>query len=150
MNELDNTITVHDLSQISAQETLASYSILPSDVAPNSASQMNGAAISITPDSQFIYVTNRLEANPEGDAVVGFKVLEGGKALERIGQTRTGLDHPRAAEIFVCEQDGEWYYIVGSRTEKGAAVYQVNKRTGNLKEVARNTEVIQPSGFAVV
>lgn len=109
---------------------------------------MNASAISMTPDYKFIYITNRLESHPEGDAVVYFKITGEGRALERIGEIRTELDHPRAAEIIAC--NGGLYYIVGSRTEKGAVVYEINGQTGELKEVARNKEVISPSGFALV
>jgi len=109
---------------------------------------MCASAINITQDQQFIYVTNRLESHPEGDAVVWFKVAPNGRSLERMGELRTGLDHPRAAEIF--ESSGISYYIVGSKTEKGAVVYSIDGGNGNLTEVARNADVLSPSGFVAV
>lgn len=102
----------------------------------------------MTTDKRFIYVTNRLENHEAGDAVVWFKVTSDGRSLQRQGELRTGLDHPRAAEIF--EHDGISYYVVGSKTEKGAVIYRINANDGGLQEVARNKDVLYPSGFALV
>jgi 6-phosphogluconolactonase (cycloisomerase 2 family) len=109
---------------------------------------MCASAINMTPDKRFIYITNRLESHPKGDAIVWFMVSSDGRNLERMGELRTGLDHPRAAEIF--EYDGRNYYIVGSKTEMGAVVYFIDMENGNLKEIARNADVLSPSGFVAV
>lgn len=109
---------------------------------------MCASAINIPPDNRFIYVTNRLECNSKGDAVVWFKVSTDGRSLQRAGELRTGLDHPRAAEIFECK--GKLHYIVGSKTEKGAVVYSIDTESGELKEIARNQDVLSPSGFVAV
>lgn len=143
INELNNTIAIHDLSISSPP--IASYSVLPSDVKAQG-SGMCASAINTTPDKRFIYVTNRLEGHPHGDAVVWFKVASNGRSLQRQGELRTGLDHPRAAEIF--ELEGQAYYVVGSKTEKGAVVYRVEE-TGVLEEIARNKDLLSPSGFVV-
>lgn len=153
VNELENTISIHDLTTTSSPPT-TSYSVLPSDVTSSTKSQMCASSINITSNNRHIYVTNRLESNPKGDAIVWFDISQDGKELTRKGEIRTGLDHPRAAEIFRCENndnhDGKEFYIVGSKTEKGAVVYGIDGNTGELKEVARNMEVLSPSGFALV
>lgn len=110
---------------------------------------MNAAAILISPDSKTIYVTNRLEGNSAGEAIVWFSVAEDGSRLRREGEIRSGLDHPRGAELLTI--DGAQYLITGSRTEKGAVVYECDPANGGaLKELARNDHVLQPSCFVVV
>jgi 6-phosphogluconolactonase (cycloisomerase 2 family) len=143
VNELDNTITIHDLA--GDELPIASYSVLPSDVAIPGGIGMCASAIHATPDFRFIYITNRLESNPKGDAIVWFRIAEDGRSLQQQGKLRTGLDHPRAAEIFDCQDS--LYYIVGSKTERGAVVYKIDAGSGALEEVARNMDVLSPSGF---
>lgn len=146
INELDNTLTLHDLASDSAPP-FASHSVLPSD-AKKGGEGMCAAALVATPDFRYIYATNRLESHEKGDAIVWFRISEDGRGVTRLGELRSGLDHPRAAEIF--EAGGQLYYIVGSKTETGAAIYKIDSSTGALSEFARNKEVISPVGFVVI
>ena len=147
INELDNTVSVHDLTK-SDELPKVKLSVLPLDASSATAKGMNAAAILLSPDDAFIYVTNRLEGNEQGDAILWFSVSQDGSQLTREGELRTALDHPRCAELFAHEE--RHYLIVGSKTQTGVVVYERAMQTGALSEVARNDEIVHPSAFALV
>ena len=148
VNELNNPVSVHDLTKPDKLPEVH-LSVLPSDASSVAAKGMNAAAILLSPDDAFIYITNRLEGNEEGDAIVWFSVVStDASQLSRAGELRTRLDHPRCAELFMHEN--RHYLIVGSKTQLGAVVYERDVPTGALSEVARNDEIVHPSAFALV
>jgi 6-phosphogluconolactonase (cycloisomerase 2 family) len=147
VNELDNTVTVHATSGNASLPTCRE-SVLPIDLSVPKDHTMNAAAILLSSDSRFLYITNRLEGNPKGDSLVWFAVSADGSNVERKGEIRTGLDHPRGAALFKHQE--QEYLITGSKTEKGAVVYRVDTETGNVQEVARNTSVQHPSCFVIL
>lgn len=106
---------------------------------------LNAAAILLSKDAHSLYVTNRLEGHVQGDALVWFSVSQNGSQLSRQGELRTGLDHPRAAQLL--ELDGTEYLITGSKTQKGAVIYRRDAKTGDLTEVARDESVVHASCF---
>lgn len=153
LGELDNTVTVHDLTNVSTEpNALPSVSVLPDGCnSSNDASStvkgpgMCASAILLTPDAHHLYITNRLDTHEAGDAITWLQVSEDGTSLQRGGSIRTGLKNLRGAEIF--QVGGQNFVITGARGEKGAVVYQCDDNTGALKEVARNQEVDLPSCF---
>lgn len=106
---------------------------------------LNAAAILLSKDARTVYITNRLEGHPQGDTLVWFSVSGDGGELSRRGELRLGFDHPRAAQLLECE--GKEYLITGSKTGKGAVIYQRGEQSGDLREVARNSEVQHSSCF---
>lgn len=145
VNELSNTVTIYDLQASTESAALAEHTVLPTDA---KAAGLCASAINLTEDGRHLYITNRLENHPDGDAVVWFSTSKDGRELQRQGELRTGLDHPRGAELF--DAHGKSYYIVGSKTGRGAVVYERSKVDGDLTEAARNVDVVAPSGFALV
>lgn len=142
MNELANTISVHDTSS-PTQLPIATLSVLATG--SEAIKGLNAAAILLSKDARSVYVTNRLEGHWDGDALVWFSVSEDGSQLSRKGELRVGLDHPRAAQLL--EVDGKEYLITGSKTQTGAVIYERNPATGDLAEVARNGDVVHASCF---
>lgn len=138
-------MTVHSLKSRSVPSDKHRLSILPSDVEKGLV--MNGAAILLTEDGRFLYATNRLEQHPDGDAIVWFSVSGNGDTIQRLGEIRSGLDHPRCAYLFSAEQKN--YLIAGSKTQTGAVIYE-RKDDGSLVEVARQEKVQHPSCFSLL
>ena len=145
VNELDNTLVVHTVGDTNMPAEAKRINILPSDI--RGSPLMNGAAVVLTSNSRYVYVTNRLEGREEGDAVVWFSTGEDGASIERKGELRTGLDHPRCAYRFAIS--GQDYLIIGSKTQTGAVIYAC-RNDGSLDEIARNNDVDQPSAFVLL
>jgi 6-phosphogluconolactonase (cycloisomerase 2 family) len=139
VNELANTVSVYRLSPTGAELT-SSVSVLPEG---SSGHGMFASAILLSADNRFIYITNRMENHPEGDAIVWLEISKDGDKLSKKSEVRTGLDHPRGAQL---SEDGR-YLITGSKTQKGAVLYERNAQHGSLKEVARNEDVIAAACF---
>ena len=70
------------------------------------------------------------------------------RTLQRRGELRTGLDHPRCAYTFLVAD--RKFLIVGSKTQSGIVIYERHKETGDLKEVVRNMDVIGSSCFLLL
>lgn len=146
LNELSNTVTVHHLSQPAIDPAiLKRFSILPTDCRKPSGQGMSASAIVLSEDARTMYVTNRGEDHPQGDAIVWFALGEQGEAPMRQGDIRTGVNNLRGAGLF--EADGKRYLITGTRAGKGAVIYEREPEHGNLVEVVRNDSVTQSSCF---
>jgi 6-phosphogluconolactonase len=138
INELSNTVSTYRLNAEGAS-CVHSTSALPEGV---SGEGMCAAAILISPDDRFLYISHRLEHHPEGDALVWLEILEEGARVTRRGHIRTGQDNLRGAAI---SRDGR-FVITGSRKGKGAVLYERDE-DGSLRLVARNEHVVMPSCF---
>lgn len=97
--------------------------------------QVGAAEVRITEDDQYLYVSNRGEANE----IIGFKILEDGK-LDHIQTISSGGDGPRNFNI---TPDGE-YLLVGNQNSNTLLAFKRNPETGLLEKTNHTLEVFKP------
>jgi 6-phosphogluconolactonase (cycloisomerase 2 family) len=93
------------------------------------------ADIHITPDGRFLYASNRLK----GDGIAIFSIDKKSGKLTNAGYQPTE-PHPRN---FVITPDGK-YLLCACRDGNVIQVYDINKRTGQLKNINKDIKVSKP------
>ncbi|KAF8627748.1 hypothetical protein AX17_006115 [Amanita inopinata Kibby_2008] len=96
-----------------------------------------------TTTTPYVYVSNRNDPSPEGDAISIFATSKE-MTLELVAEVRTGLKHVRGMALG--GPDDRWL-IVGGVNGGGVKVFErVDGGTG-LRLVAENEGVEAPTGF---
>lgn len=128
VGELSSQVNVARLNENTWEfEDVATYKTIPDDF-----SDHNGAAaIRISKDGKFIYISNRGH-----DSIAVFKVLNGGK-LELVQRISVFGSFPRD---FNCDKD-EKYLVVANQNTNNATLYRRNSETGNLTPIQKDIPV---------
>ncbi|KAH9949314.1 putative isomerase YbhE [Amylocystis lapponica] len=146
--ELGNAVTVHKLPPLPAEPTLVTsvqtISAFPKDVDthPMFASEILIPPPNATFAAPYVYVTNRNDTHPAGDAIGIFSIADPDK-LERVGEVRTGLRHLRGMQFG--GPDDKWL-IVGGVYGPGVKIFERVDGGKSLKELAF-LAVEAPTGF---
>lgn len=128
VGELSSQVNVARLNENTWEfEDVATYKTIPDDF-----SDHNGAAaIRISKDGKFIYISNRGH-----DSIAVFKVLNGGK-LELVQRISVFGSFPRD---FNWDKD-EKYLVVANQNTNNATLYRRNSETGNLTPIQKDIPV---------
>lgn len=126
--ELSSQVNVARLNENTWKfEDVATYKTIPDDF-----SDHNGAAaIRISKDGKFIYISNRGH-----DSITVFKVLDDGK-LELVQRISVFGSFPRD---FNWDKD-EKYLVVANQNTNNATLYRRNSETGNLTPIQKDIPV---------
>ena len=128
VGELSSQVNVALLNENTWKfEDVATYKTIPDDF-----SDHNGAAaIRISKDGKFIYISNRGH-----DSITVFKVLDDGK-LELVQRISVFGSFPRD---FNWDKD-EKYLVVANQNTNNATLYRRNSETGNLTPIQKDIPV---------
>ncbi len=128
VGELSSQVNVARLNENTWKfEDVATYKTIPDDF-----SDHNGAAaIRISKDGKFIYISNRGH-----DSITVFKVLDDGK-LELVQRIFVFGSFPRD---FNWDKD-EKYLVVANQNTNNATLYRRNSETGNLTPIQKDIPV---------
>ena len=128
VGELSSQVNVARLNENTWKfEDVATYKTIPDDF-----SDHNGAAaIRISKDGKFIYISNRGH-----DSITVFKVLDDGK-LELVQRISVFGSFPRD---FNWDKD-EKYLVVANQNTNNATLYRRNSETGNLTPIQKDIPV---------
>lgn len=128
VGELSSQVNVARLNENTWKfEDVATYKTIPDDF-----SNHNGAAaIRISKDGKFIYISNRGH-----DSITVFKVLDDGK-LELVQRISVFGSFPRD---FNWDKD-EKYLVVANQNTNNATLYRRNSETGNLTPIQKDIPV---------
>lgn len=128
VGELSSQVNVARLNENTWKfEDVATYKTIPDDF-----SDHNGAAaIRISKDGKFIYISNRGH-----DSITVFKVLDDGK-LELVQRISVFGSFPRD---FNWDKD-EKYLVVANQNTNNATLYRRNSETGNLTPIQKDISV---------
>ena len=128
VGELSSQVNVARLNENTWEfEDIATYKTIPDDF-----SDHNGAAaIRISKDGKFIYISNRGH-----DSIAVFKVLNDGK-LELVQRISVFGSFPRD---FNWDKD-EKYLVVANQNTNNATLYHRNSETGNLTPIQKDIPV---------
>ncbi|UWI43956.1 lactonase family protein [Lactobacillus paragasseri] len=128
VGELSSQVNVARLNENTWKfEDVATYKTIPDDF-----SDHNGAAaIRISKDGKFIYISNRGH-----DSITVFKVLDDGK-LELVQRISVFGSFPRD---FKWDKD-EKYLVVANQNTNNATLYRRNSETGNLTPIQKDIPV---------
>lgn len=128
VGELSSQVNVARLNENTWKfEDVATYKTIPDDF-----SDHNGAAaIIISKDGKFIYISNRGH-----DSITVFKVLDDGK-LELVQRISVFGSFPRD---FNWDKD-EKYLVVANQNTNNATLYRRNSETGNLTPIQKDIPV---------
>jgi 6-phosphogluconolactonase (cycloisomerase 2 family) len=90
----------------------------------------------------YVYISNRNDPSPEGDAIAIFSTE--GSELALIAEVRTGLSHVRG---MVFGGDDDRWLIVGGVNGGGVKVYERVDGGKGLRFVAGNEGMVKATGF---
>ena len=128
MNELNASVTSWKYDEatgtLSDPEMLTT--LLPHQTATDTGTK--SAAIMLTPDDKYVFVTNRSEAVPS--SVACFNVADTGRLVQN-GHYAEGLSTPRAA----CLDALGHFMLVANQTTDSISVLKVNPEDGTLSLV---------------
>jgi 6-phosphogluconolactonase (cycloisomerase 2 family) len=96
---------------------------------------MLAAEILLSPNKQFIYVSNRNDPSSEGDTIAVYNVpTSSNKSSKLIREIRTGVTHARGMNF---SKDGKYLAVAGS-TSSSVRIFEVLQESpdGELKHVA--------------
>ncbi|WP_431244827.1 lactonase family protein [Flavobacterium sp. P21] len=94
--------------------------------------------IKISPDGQFLYLTDRVDAN----AISVYKILKNG-SLELVEQQSTLGKGPRD---FAIDPTGN-YLLVGHQYTNDIIIFKRDKTTGKLTNTGKKIELCSPVGL---
>jgi len=144
LHELDNTLTQQTLPAIGSSAspvTVASLSILP----PNAPSGLGAGELLFSPalssGAQYLYATNR--GDPNGDSIAIFSL----NPLKLVKQFKTNLYHIRGLAL---GGNNNKFLVAGGLNSGGVAVYERINDGADLKLIAQNSGIQQPTGFVVL
>lgn len=132
MTELSNEVIVLQYNQEEGTfQELQYISTIPEDFTENS----QGAAIRVTKDGRFVYVSNRGH-----NSIASFKVNEEDSTLSFIEYTSSGGNWPRDFQFDPTEE-----YVIGSNQESGNLVlYKRDTESGRLTLIDNTIKVPFP------
>jgi 6-phosphogluconolactonase len=134
IQELDATLTTFSFDKNGNLKFVKEISIL----AKGFTGGTGAAAIKISPDGKFLYVTDRVDANN----ITAYKVLKNG-GLELIEQVSTLGKGPRD---FAIDPSGN-YLLVGHQHTNEIIIFKRDKTTGKLKATGKKIELCSPVGL---
>ncbi len=131
VNELSSEIMVFDTVAEGHPALLQTISTLPDSYRAENLC----AAIKITPDGRFLYVSNRGH-----DSLAGFQIDKQSGKLELISHTSSGGNWPRDLEI---DPYGKWILVANQESNEITA-FQIQGETGILKPKGRIAKLSKP------
>ena len=134
IQELDATLTTFSFDTAGNLKLLSEKSIL----AKGFTGGTGAAAIKISPDGKFLYVTDRVDANN----ITVYKILKNG-GLELVEQVETLGKGPRD---FAIDPTGN-YLLVGNQHTNEISIFKRDKITGKLKKTGKKIELCSPVGL---
>lgn len=134
IQELDATLTTFSYDKSGKLKVIAETSILPKGFTGGT----GAAAIKISPDGNFLYVTDRVDAN----SITVYKILRTGK-IELVEQLSTLGKGPRD---FAIDPTGN-YLLVGHQYTNEIIIFKRDKTTGKLTDTGKKIELCAPVGL---
>nr|WP_294922911.1 lactonase family protein [uncultured Flavobacterium sp.] len=134
IQELDATMTTFSYDKSGSLKKIAETSILAKDFKGGT----GAAAIKISPDGKFLYVTDRVDANN----ISVYKILKNGN-IELVEQVSTLGKGPRD---FAIDPTGN-YLLVGHQHTNNIIVFKRDKTTGKLTDSGKKIELCSPVGL---
>ncbi len=134
IQELDATLTTFSYDKSGSLKKIAETSILAKDFKGGT----GAAAIKISPDGKFLYVTDRVDANN----ISVYKILKNG-AIELVEQLSTLGKGPRD---FAIDPSGN-YLLVGHQYTNDIVIFKRNKTSGKLTDTGKKIELCSPVGL---
>ena len=133
VQELDGTLTTFSYKD-GTLKLLAETSILAKDFKGGT----GAAAIKISPDGKFLYVSDRVDVN----AISVYKILKDGKT-EWVEQVSTLGKGPRD---FAIDPTGN-YLLAGHQYTNDIIIFKRDKTTGKLTDTGKKIELCSPVGL---
>lgn len=134
VQELDGTLTTFSYDKTGNLKQIAETSILPKDFKGGT----GAAAIKISPDGNFLYLSDRVDAN----AISVYKIQKNG-SLELVEQQSTLGKGPRDFSI---DPTGN-YLLVGHQYTNEIVIFKRDKNTGKLTDTGKRIELCSPVGL---
>jgi 6-phosphogluconolactonase len=134
VQELDGTLTTFSYDKTGSLKVIAETSIL----AKGFTGGTGAAAIKISPDGKFLYVTDRVDANN----ISVYKILKNG-SIELVEQQSTLGKGPRD---FTIDPTGN-YLLVGHQYTNNIVIFKRDKITGKLTDTGKRIELCSPVGL---
>lgn len=134
IQELDATLTTFSYDKSGSLKVIAETSILPKGFTGGT----GAAAIKISPDGNFLYVTDRVDAN----SIAVYKILKDGK-IEQVEQLSTLGKGPRD---FAIDPTGN-YLLVGHQYTNDIVIFKRDKTTGKLTDTGKRISLCSPVGL---
>ena len=134
IQELDATLTTFSYEKSGSLKKIAETSILAKDFKGGT----GAAAIKISPDGKFLYVTDRVDANN----ISVYKILKNG-AIELVEQQSTLGKGPRD---FAIDPTGN-YLLVGHQYSNNIVIFKRDRTTGKLTDTGKRIELCSPVGL---
>ena len=134
IQELDATLTTFSYDKRGSLKKIAETSILAKDFKGGT----GAAAIKISPDGKFLYVTDRVDANN----ISVYKILKNG-AIALVDQQSTLGKGPRD---FAIDPSGN-YLLVGHQYTNDIVIFKRNKTSGKLTDTGKKIELCSPVGL---
>ena len=134
VQELDGTLTTFSYDKTGNLKLIAETSIL----AKGFTGGTGAAAIKISPDGKFLYVTDRVDANN----ISVYKILKNG-SIELVEQQSTLGKGPRD---FAIDPTGN-FLLVGHQYTNDIIIFKRDKITGKLKDTGKKIELCSPVGL---
>lgn len=134
VQELDATLTTFSYDKQGNLKVIAETSILPKGFKGGT----GAAAIKISPDGNFLYVTDRVDAN----SITVYKILKDGK-IELVEQQSTEGKGPRD---FAIDPTGN-YLLVGHQYTNDIVIFKRDIATGKLTDTGKRISLCSPVGL---
>lgn len=131
-------VSEHSHQLFTFRVTDAGFSLLHADALLPPGANSGSAAIRLSPDERFLYVSTR-----GADLITVFRV--DGDRPELVQQTSSGGSHPRD---FLIAADGR-YLLVVNRTSNDLSSFPLNDETGHLEEIRDAVPVFEGVGIAL-
>jgi 6-phosphogluconolactonase len=134
VQELDGTLTTFSYDKTGNLKQIAETSILPKGFTGGT----GAAAIKISPDGNFLYVSDRVDAN----SISVYKILKNG-SIELVEQQSTLGKGPRD---FAIDPTGN-YLLVGHQYTNDIIIFKRDKATGKITDTGKRIELCSPVGL---
>lgn len=134
IQELDATLTTFSYDKSGSLKLIAETSILPKGFTGGT----GAAAIKISPDGNFLYVTDRVDAN----SIAVYKILKNG-GIELVEQLSTLGKGPRD---FAIDPTGN-YLLVGHQYTNDIVIFKRDITTGKLTDTGKRIGLCSPVGL---
>ncbi|WP_289657910.1 lactonase family protein [Flavobacterium panacagri] len=134
VQELDGTLTTLSYDKTGNLKVVAETSILPKGFKGGT----GAAAIKISPDGKFLYVSDRVDAN----SISVYKIQKDG-SLELVEQQSTLGKGPRD---FAIDPTGN-YLLVGHQYTNDIVIFKRDKTTGKITDTGKRIELCSPVGL---
>lgn len=134
VQELDGTLTTFSYDKAGTLKVIAETSILPKGFKGGT----GAAAIKISPDGNFLYVSDRVDAN----SISVYKILKTGN-IELVEQVSTLGKGPRD---FAIDPTGN-YLLVGHQYTNDIVIFKRDIATGKITDTGKRIQLCSPVGL---